>query len=369
MGSNSFGQIFRITTWGESHGKAIGVVIDGCPAMLSLSEEDIHLELDKRRPGVLPGTTERKEPDRCEILSGVYEGKTTGTPISIIIYNQDVKSFNYDQMKDVLRPGHANFTYMAKYGVFDHRGGGRASARETAMRVAAGAVAKKLLSYYHIRIKAYLSSIYTHQTPPLSFDAIQTGLEKSRIFCPCPHTEDEMLTAIKCAQEEGNSLGGTVSLLISDLPAGLGDPIYEKLEANLAKAMLSIPACKAIEFGSGFQSTQMMGSEHNDLYILDGDEIRCATNHAGGILGGISTGMPIELRVAFKPTSSIGKSQRSLTFDKKEASFSLQETKRQDPAVAIRATPVVEAMGALVIADALLMNQNAHLLRISKEIY
>lgn len=337
MSSNSFGQLFRITTWGESHGKAIGVVIDGCPAGLIITEEEINTALALRAPGNSPYTSPRKEHDHAEIYSGVFEGKTTGTPISIIIHNRDPRTSAYEPMKNVLRPGHANFTYLEKYGVFDYRGGGRASARETACRVAAGAIAKKLLAHQGIHVTAYLASIG---------DSNEVSL---------------MMQKVQAARDTGDSLGGIVAFEVTGLPVGLGDPVYEKLEANLAKAMLSLPATKGFEMGEGFRAAVMSGSEHNDLFTQDDARIITKTNHAGGTLGGISTGMPLKGRVAFKPTSSIQKTQASLDLQGNTINFTLPEGSRHDPCVAIRAVPVVEAMCALVLADASLMNRCSRL--------
>jgi chorismate synthase len=302
---NSFGQIFRITTWGESHGKAIGVVIDGCPAGLEISEEEINAELSRRAPGRQALTSARKEPDEAEILSGVFEGKTTGTPISILIPNRDADSSKYEPIKHLVRPGHANITYLKKYGIFDWRGGGRASARETACRVAAGAVAKKLLSRYGMRVEARL-------------------IERGEI-------------------EESDSAGGIVEGRVAGVPAGLGEPVYQKMEAVLAQAMLSLPASKGFEIGEGFAAARMRGSEHN-------------RRPTGGTLGGITDGEPLHFRVAFKPTSSIAKPQETMTLTGEKAVFALPEGSRHDPCVAIRAVPVIESMCALVLADALLMN-------------
>lgn len=326
MASNSFGTLFRITTWGESHGKAIGVVIDGCPSGLALSEADIQAELDRRAPGKTPYTSPRKEPDIAHIYSGIFEGVTTGAPISIVIYNQDVDSSSYQ--KEILRPGHAQFTYLEKYGIFDHRGSGRASARETACRVAAGAVAKKLLSHYNIICSA----------------SLLTSLEE-----------------VAAAQAKGDSIGGLVEFTAFGLPPGLGDPVYEKLPANLAKAMLSIPAAKGFEIGEGFASATMHGSEHNDIFEKKEGKITTRTNHAGGTLGGISTGLPLTGRVAFKPASSIPQTQESVKTNGDVTHLRLSPSARHDPCVAVRAVPVVEAMLALVLADALLMSCLARL--------
>lgn len=363
MSSNSFGTIFRITTWGESHGKAIGVVIDGCPAGLEISEEEIHRDLLLRAPGRNEYVTPRSEEDRPEILSGVFEGKTTGAPISILILNRDVDSSKYESLKDKLRPGHANFTYLAKYGIFDHRGSGRASARETACRVAAGAVAKKLLAHYSIQATAFLCNVAGIEMDLSRDDGAQLkkAVAQSPLFCPDASATARMMQKLNEAKAAGDSLGGIVGFLVTGLPAGLGDPIYEKLEANLAKAMLSIPASKGFEIGKGFEAAMMTGSAHNDAFIHAQEKIRTTTNHAGGTLGGISTGMPLEGRVVFKPTSSIALPQETLTLSGEETLLQLPEGSRHDPCVAIRAVPVVEAMCALVIADALLMNCTAQL--------
>lgn len=364
MGSNSFGTLFKITTWGESHGKAIGVVIDGCPAGLELAEEEIDRELSFRRPGFNPHTSARKEEDKAEILSGVFEGKTTGAPISIVIYNRDVQSASYNAIKELFRPGHAHFTYLNKYGIFDFRGGGRASARETACRVAAGAVAKKLLAHFEIDLAGYLKEVGEVNCDP-SFDTVRQlreEREKSSLFCPCSETEKKMSALITQAKEAGDSLGGVVEVITSFLPTGLGEPVYQKLEANLAFAMLSLPASKGFEIGSGFQAARMSGSKHNDAFVkAESGKIQTKTNHAGGTLGGISTGMPLNFRVAFKPPSTIRLPQETLDIYGNKQTLALAENARHDPCVAIRAVPVVEAMCALVLADALLLNRSSRL--------
>ncbi|MFZ0565636.1 MAG: chorismate synthase [Chlamydiales bacterium] len=333
MAGNHFGTIFRITTWGESHGKAVGVVIDGCPAGLELAEKDIEVELAKRAPGRHPHTSPRKEPDHVQIYSGLFKGKTTGTPISILILNRDVDSTPYEMTSHLLRPGHANYTYLEKYGIFDYRGGGRASARETACRVAAGAIAKKFLKQFKIVPFAFLKEIGGESEP----SKIEKVLEKMKA--------------------SGDSIGGVVEVEVPHLPVGLGEPIYQKIEAMLAQAMLSIPAAKGFEMGEGFRSTRMKGSEHNDAFIHEEGKIRTLTNHAGGTLGGLTNGMPIVFRVAFKPTSSIQKPQKKVTLEGEPAVYALSKNSRHDPCVAIRAVPVVEAMAALVLADALLLDQ------------
>ncbi len=363
MASNSFGTLFKITTWGESHGKAIGVVIDGCPAGLSLDESDIQAALALRAPGRNPYTSPRAEEDRAEILSGVFEGITTGAPISIMIPNRDVDGSKYEPIKDVLRPGHANYTYLQKYGLFDYRGGGRASARETACRVAAGAVAQRLLERYGIEIVAYLKQVGTVEAEigEASGKPLRAAALGSLLFCPDPQATLAMTAVLDKAKAEGNSLGGVVEFIASGVPPGLGDPVYEKLGANLAYAMMGLPAVKGFEMGSGFGAVVMQGSEHNDRFVQEAAEIKTATNYAGGTLGGISTGMPLVGRVAFKPTSSIMKPQESLTTSGERATLQLPRGSRHDPCVAIRAVPVVEAMVALVLVDAVLLNRCARI--------
>lgn len=360
MGSNSFGQIFQITTFGESHGPGIGVVIDGCPSGLPLAEEDVNEQLARRRPGSSSYTSPRNEEDRVEIFSGVFEGKTTGAPIAILIRNKDADSTQYETTKNLYRPGHANFTYLEKYGVFDYRGGGRSSARETAARVAAGAVAKKLLSHYKIECTAFVTEIGGIATTLQDFSDLQK-LQKTTytnpIFCPDPVAAKKMMDKIEAVKEEGDSLGGILTC-VAHLPPGLGDPVYGKLEALLASAMLSLPAAKGFEIGAGFAAAQMQGSEHNDGFGIDenGQPFPMA-NSAGGTLGGISSGAPLYFRVAFKPTSSIKKPQQTATLEGEEAIFQLPKSARHDPCVAIRAVPIVEAMTALVLADLFLLNR------------
>lgn len=359
MASNSFGNIFKITTWGESHGRAIGVVIDGCPAGLEIDENEINTALAYRAPGKNLYTSPRRETDKAEILSGVFEGKTTGAPICILIQNTDADSTKYEPIKDLLRPGHANYTYLEKYGTFDYRGGGRSSARETACRVAAGSIAKKILERNGIQLMAYVKQIGTVEATIQTddFELLRNSIYQSPLFCPDKEATSSMTALIEKAQMEGDSLGGIVEFIAFSVPPGLGDPIYEKLEANLAYAMMSLPATKGFEIGSGFQSISMRGSEHNDLFVRQSDKVQTQTNHAGGILGGISTGMPIIGRVAFKPTSSIMKPQETLTIEREKASFNLPTGSRHDPCVVIRAVPIVEAMAALVLVDALLLNR------------
>ena len=346
MAGNHFGKLFKIVTWGESHGPAIGVVIDGCPAGLELSADDINAELELRRPGGHAYTSPRREPDEAEILSGVFEGQTTGAPISILIWNRDAKSEAYVSLKDVLRPGHANFTYLKKFGIFDWRGGGRASARETATRVAAGAVAKKLLRHFEIELSASIQAVG---------GCVQEHPRSKKI-------SSEMQTVLEEVIEAKDSVGGVVQLVTTPLPVGLGEPVFEKLEAQLASAMLSIPASKGVEFGAGMAAAKMWGSEHNDGFDVDASgEPFLVTNHAGGTLGGLSCGTPLVMRVAFKPTSSIGKEQQSVSLEGEKVAVTQPEGARHDPCVAIRAVPVVEAMAALVLADHVLLNRTSRL--------
>jgi chorismate synthase len=362
MASNFFGTLFRITTFGESHGPCIGVVIDGCPAGLFLHEEEIQKELDRRKPGKTAYTSPRNEADRAEILSGLFEGKTTGAPIAILIRNKDADSSQYAPLKDLYRPGHANFTYLQKYGTFDYRGGGRASARETAARVAAGAVAKKLLAYYNINCRAFVDKIGFIASKPQDLTDLRIlgqRIDESPIFCPDSEASEKMMEAIAKTKEENDSLGGVIACA-AHLPAGLGEPIYGKLEALLAFAMLSLPATKGFEIGSGFQAAQMRGSEHNDPFDIDEEgNVHTSSNFAGGTLGGISTGAPLFFRVAFKPTSSIKKPQATVSLSGEKKVLKLPESARHDPCVAIRAVPIVEAMTALVLADLLLMNRSS----------
>ncbi|MCH9613722.1 MAG: Chorismate synthase [Chlamydiia bacterium] len=358
MGSNRFGKCFEITTWGESHGKGLGVVIDGCPPNLEITDEEINRELRLRRPGQNPYTSPRGEKDEAAIYSGVFEGKTTGAPISIVIHNADADSSKYEPIKDLLRPGHANFTYLKKYGIFDYRGGGRSSARETAARVAAGAIARKVIP--NVEICAYIKEIAGVEIGPLDHSNLRKLKEdtcESPIFCPDKDASEKMMAKILEAKEAGDSVGGIIECVVNNVPVGLGDPVYDKLEANLAKAMLSIPATKGFEIGSGFAAARMKGSEHNDPFINDNGVIRTKTNHGGGTLGGISDGMTLIFRVAFKPTSSIEIPQETVNLKGEPATFKLPEGSRHDPCVTVRAAPIVEAMTAITLADAYLANE------------
>ncbi|MEM8907604.1 MAG: chorismate synthase [Bacteroidota bacterium] len=354
MRGNIFGQVFKISTFGESHGKAIGVTIDGCPAGLEIDEAFIQAELARRRPGQSNIVTQRKEGDRMEILSGVFEGQSTGTPIAMIIYNKDARSKDYSHIAHKFRPSHADFTYQQKYGQRDYRGGGRSSARETAARVAAGAIAKLFLRQYQIDIKAYVSQVGSIQTP-LPYEKLNLEqIEQTPVRCPDLPVADQMIELIKAVRKDGDTIGGVVSAVVQGCPIGLGEPAFDKLHADLAKAMLSINACKGFEYGSGFAGVHMRGSEHNDAFYRVGHQIKTQTNYSGGIQGGISNGMDIYFRVAFKPVATIVADQNSV--DESGAATTVKGKGRHDPCVVPRAVPIVEAMTALVLADHLLRN-------------
>ncbi len=359
MAGNSFGQAFKITTFGESHGKAIGVIIDGCPAGIELDEAFIQQELDRRKPGQSKIVTQRKESDMAQVLSGVFEGKTTGTPLSMVIYNADARSKDYSHIADKYRPSHADFTYQEKYGVRDYRGGGRSSARETAARVAAGAVAKLFLQHQGVDIKAYVSQVgaLSLEKPYHELDLEQT--ESNIVRCPDQAMAEQMITHIQQVRKAGDTIGGIVNAVVTGCPVGLGEPAFDKLHADLAKAMLSINACKGFEYGSGFAGVAMRGSEHNDVFRKEADQIITTTNHSGGIQGGISNGMDIYFRVAFKPVATIVPEQDSVN----EAGEAVKVVGkgRHDPCVVPRAVPIVEAMTALVLADHLLRQRMTQL--------
>jgi len=348
---NSYGTLFRITTFGESHGPAIGVTIDGCPAGLKIDEAFIQSELDRRKPGQSKITTQRKESDTFKILSGVFERKSTGTPIAILIENQDQRSKDYGHLAETFRPSHADYTYEAKYGNRDYRGGGRSSARETAARVAAGAIAKLLLQKEKIEINAYVSQVGDIKTPHYT-ELNLSNTENNIVRCPDDAIADQMIALIDKVRKEQDTIGGIVTCVIKNAPAGLGEPVFDKLHAELGKAMLSINAVKGFEYGSGFKGTQLRGSEHNDEFYNEGGKIKTKTNHSGGVQGGISNGEDIYFNVAFKPVATIMKDQSSV--DKKGNETTVSGKGRHDPCVVPRAVPIVEAMAALVIADFLL---------------
>lgn len=355
MAGNSFGNIFRITTFGESHGAAIGVVIDGFPAGFEVDESIIHSDLQRRKPGQSKLTTQRKENEEFSILSGVFKDRSLGTPICVTIPNSDARSKDYDHLKETFRPSHADFTYEAKYGHRDHRGGGRSSARETAARVVAGAFAKMLLQQVGIEIVAYVSSVADIVSEVDDKTVSLADVEKSLVRCPDLDASAQMESLIDAVRKEGDTVGGIVRCVARNMPVGLGEPVFDKLHADLGKAMLSINAVKGFEVGSGFDSTVMRGSEHNDLFVSENGEIQTATNNSGGIQGGISNGMDITFNVAFKPVATIIQTQKSV--DKAGSEVDLEGKGRHDPCVVPRAVPIVEAMTAIVLADHYLRNK------------
>ena len=354
---NTFGNIFTITTFGESHGRGLGVIIDGCPAGVKINEDFIRMELQRRKRGQSKITTQRKEEDNFEILSGVFEGQSTGTPIAMVIYNTDQKSKDYSHIADKFRPSHADYTYHEKFGVRDYRGGGRSSARETAARVAAGAVAKLLLASYGVAINAYVSQAGAVKLEK-SYQELDFNLTESNIVrCPDADTADKMIELIDQVRKERDTIGGVVSCVAKGVPVGLGEPVFDRLHAVLGHAMLSINAVKGFEFGSGFEGVTMKGSQHNDAFYTEGDKVRTRTNHSGGIQGGISNGEDIYFKVAFKPVATIMQDQMSVNAQGEKTTVSGKG--RHDPCVVPRAVPIVEAMCALVLADHLLLNRSS----------
>lgn len=356
MAGNSFGKNFRITTFGESHGPLIGVVIDGCPAGIELDLQAIQTDLDRRKPGQSSIVTQRKEDEDFEIVSGFFEGKTTGTPLTFLIHNQNQKSRDYNHIKDKFRPSHADFTYHKKYGHRDYRGGGRSSARETATRVIAGAVAKQILNANGITIQAYVSQVGELKLSQSYKELDLNKTEQNIIRCPDQELAVEMIEYIKNIRKQGDTIGGVVSCVIQGAPAGLGNPVFDKLHADLGKAMLSINAVKGFEYGQGFQAPSMKGSEHNDEFVEKDGKVVTTTNHSGGIQGGISNGMDIYFNVAFKPVATIMRDQQSVNEAGEEVTVSGKG--RHDPCVVPRAVPIVEAMTALVLVDHLFFNLN-----------
>ncbi len=349
--SSTFGTLFKITTFGESHGKGVGAVVDGCPPGLALSEKDIQPQLDRRRPGQSRLTTERDETDRVSILSGVEGGRTLGTPIVLVVANRDQKPDDYADIRSIPRPSHADYTYQMKYGIRPSSGGGRASARETVGRVAAGAIAEKFLyEDYGVDIVAWVNAIGTIAAPEIDEDRVtRQEVDKTPVRCPCQNEAGHMVRAILDAKDAQDSLGGIISCVCRNVPAGLGEPVFDKLEARLAQAMMSIPATKGFEIGSGFSGSRMTGSKHNDLFVDKGERLGTITNYSGGVQGGISNGEPILFRVAFKPPATIGKEQRTVDFNGNEKTLAAKG--RHDPCVVPRAVPIVESMAALVIGD------------------
>ena len=347
---NSFGKIFSISTWGESHGPSVGVVIDGCPPALPLTEAEVQADLDRRRPGQSDITTPRKEADVVEFLSGLFEGRTTGHPIAMLVRNSDARPEAYAEMRENFRPSHADFTYTAKYGFRDHRGGGRSSARETIGRVAAGAVARKILQLAgEIEIRAFVTQIHDIVAPAVTKFPTLAQVEASAVRCPHPATAAKMISRIKQVRAKGDSVGGVIECRVRGVPAGLGEPVFDRLEADLAKAMLSLPATKGFEIGSGFAGAKLKGSQHNDVYVNKRGKVGTLTNRSGGIQGGISNGEEIVFRVAFKPTATILQSQQTVNL--RGAATELKARGRHDPCVVPRAVVIVEAMAALVLVD------------------
>jgi chorismate synthase len=348
---NSFGVLFRITTWGESHGGGVGVVIDGCPPRIPISLEEIQVELDRRRPGQSKIVTQRKESDTVQILSGIHEGLTLGTPISMLVMNEDARSRDYEELKDKYRPSHADYTYDEKYGIRAWAGGGRASARETVGRVAAGALAKKLLSHHFgVEILAWVEKVHTIKAPVNPLGVTLAAVEANIVRCPDPIIAQRMIEHIEQVRKDGNSVGGVVACVARGCPTGWGEPVFDKLQADLAKAVMSLPACKGFEVGSGFSGTDLTGAEHNDPYYADEDkQVFTPTNFSGGIQGGISNGEAILMRAAFKPTATILREQHTVTAEHENTTITGRG--RHDPCVLPRAVPMVEAMVALVLAD------------------
>ena len=354
--SNSFGHLFRVTTWGESHGAAIGAIVDGCPPLLELSEADIQPDLDRRAPGQSALVTQRKESDTVRILSGVFEGKTLGTPISLFIPNEDQRSGDYREVQEKYRPSHADYTYDAKYGIRDWRGGGRTSARETAGRVAAAAIARKLLrERAGVEIIAWVAKVGRIAADCDAETVTRAQVERTPIRCPEPATAAQMIAAVEAARKDGNSLGGVVACAVRGCPPGWGEPVFDRLEADLAKGMLSLPASKGFEIGSGFAGAELSGSEHNDPFYMEGARVRTRTNRSGGVQGGISNGETICFRVAFKPTATIMREQETVSV--RHEATTIAGRGRHDPCVLPRAAPMVEAMAALVLADHMLRQQ------------
>ncbi len=347
---NTFGQLFRVTTWGESHGGAIGAVVDGCPSLLPLSEADIQPDLDRRAPGQSHLVTQRKESDTVRIVSGVFEGRTLGTPIGLLIPNEDQRSADYQEVQEKYRPSHADYTYEAKFGIRDWRGGGRTSARETAGRVAAGAIARKLLATrWHVEIVAWVSKVARVSIDCDVERVTREAVEATPIRCPDPAVAAQMIAAVEGARKDGNSLGGVVTCALRGCPPGWGEPVFDRLEADLARGMLSLPASKGFEIGSGFAGVELTGLEHNDSFYMEGDRVRTRTNRSGGVQGGITNGETVYFRVAFKPTATVMRPQDTVTVRHEDST--IQGRGRHDPCVLPRAVPMVEAMAALVLAD------------------
>jgi chorismate synthase len=351
--SSTYGRVFKISTFGESHGKGIGVVVDGCPAGVDFDAEFIQNELGRRKPGQSRITTQRQEGDSFEVLSGVFEGKTTGTPIAMVIFNEDQRSKDYGHIADKFRPSHADYTYSTKYGVRDYRGGGRSSARETAARVAAGALAKLVLNHYGVEIYSYVSQVGAMKLEKSYKELDLSLIESNAVRCPEPEMAEKMFEYIDKVRKDGDSIGGVITGVIKNVPAGWGEPVFDKLHAELGKAMLSINAVKGFEYGSGFEGVELLGSQHNDEFFADETgKVKTKTNHSGGIQGGISNGEDIFFKVAFKPVATIMKDQDSV--NEAGETVTVSGKGRHDPCVLPRAVPIVDAMSALVLVDAML---------------
>lgn len=346
---NTFGRIFRVTTFGESHGGGVGVIIDGCPPRLPIDQEEIQRELDRRRPGQSSIVTQRREADRVEVLSGVLDGMSLGTPIAMMVRNEDPRSRDYEELRHKYRPSHADYTYDEKFGIRAWSGGGRASARETVGRVAAGAIAKRLLSTWGIEVLGWVEQVHHLRAEIAPETVTLEQVEANPVRCPDPAVAERMIDHIEAVRKDGNSIGGVVFCTARGVPAGLGEPVFDKLEAELAKAVMSLPACKGFEVGSGFGGVKLTGAEHNDEFFAEAGEVGTFTNLSGGIQGGISNGMPIWMRAAFKPTATIMREQRTITTDHENTTITGRG--RHDPCVLPRAVPMVEAMVALVLAD------------------
>lgn len=359
--ASSFGRLFRITTFGESHGAAVGVVLDGCPAGLAIDVEAIQFELDRRRPGQSSIVSQRKELDRVELLSGVdSEGRTLGAPLAMLVRNEDARSHDYGEMREKYRPSHADYTYEAKFGIREWRGGGRASARETIGRVAAGAVAKQILGSVGVEVLAWVEKVHLLVASVDPSSVTMEAVEANPLRCPDPVAANAMIERIEAARKDGDSVGGVIGAVARGVPAGWGEPVFDKLEADLAKAVMSLPACKGFEVGSGFGGTDLTGLEHNDAYRADGAKhVYTPTNRSGGIQGGISNGMPITMRASFKPTATVMREQE--TVDVRHENTTLQGRGRHDPCVLPRAVPMVEAMVAIVLADHMLRQRASRL--------
>jgi chorismate synthase len=355
---NTFGKLFKLTSFGESHGSMIGGIIEGCPAGLEIDKDIIQKDLDRRKPGQSKVTSSRKEDDKVQLLSGIFEGKSTGTPIGFLIPNINSKSKDYSNIKDVFRPSHADYTYEEKYGLRDYRGGGRSSARETACRVVAGSIAKQLLNNYGVKISAYVSSIGNIFADEKKVD-LNKDYDSNIVRCPDPSASNKMINLITDLKSKGNTVGGQIKCFISGVEAGLGEPVFDKLHADLGKAMLSINAVKGFEYGSGFNGSKMTGAEHNDEFIVENGNVSTKTNNSGGIQGGISNGEEIYFKVAFKPVATIMSKQNSI--DKEKNNVELSVKGRHDPCVVPRAVPIVESMAAIVLADHLLRNRTSKL--------